>query len=68
MPYDCIGVKKAHLEGEDKFILVEMDSKLGKPFMQTSNALSKDEAADALRKRNVPEEEIARLLALAERE
>ena len=63
MPFDRIGVMKAHLEGEDKFIIVEMDSELGKPFMQTSSALSKEGAAEELRRRGVPEAEIARLLA-----
>jgi hypothetical protein len=63
MPFDRIGVRRIHLEGEDRFIIVELDSELRKPFMQTSSALSKSEAADALRKLDMPEAEIARLLA-----
>lgn len=66
--YDCIGLKKTHIDGVDKFIVVEMDSKLRHPFMQTSNALSKEEAVNELRKRKLPEEEIVRLLAQAESE
>jgi len=66
MPFDRIGLKKIHIDGVDKFIIVELDSKLRHPFVQTSNALSKEEAADELRKRDVPEAEITRLLAEAD--
>jgi len=49
-----------HLGGVDKFIVVQTDSTLSKPFMHTSEALSEKDAADALRKLAVPEAEIKR--------
>ncbi len=63
MLFDRIGVRKVCIGGEDRFIVVQTDSALDKPFMHTSEALSETEAAEALRKLNMPEVEIARLLA-----
>lgn len=66
MPYDQIGVEKVHVDGEDRFIVVLQDSQLRNPFRKTFDPESKEEAADRLRKLDVPEAEIGRLLAHAE--
>lgn len=65
MPYDQIGVEKVPVDGEDKFIVVLQDSQRRNPFRKTFDPESKEEAADRLRKLEVPEAEIARLLAQA---
>jgi hypothetical protein len=66
MPYDRIGVEKVRIEDEEKFIVVFMDSQMGKDFMSTSEPLSREEAAGKLRELEVPESEIQRLVAHAE--
>lgn len=66
MPYDRIGLEKVEIDGEERFVIKLLDRQLRNPFMRTGDALSKEEAVKQLRKMDVPEHEIQKMLTQAE--
>lgn len=66
MPYDRTGVEKVQVEGREKFIVTFLDSQRGNPFMHTSAPLSKEEVIEELRKMDVAQHDIQKMLAQAE--